>query len=81
MILRLLLTTLWVFKAKVVFLALKQKSVLLVASLFYMKGDLSVFDTKKWILGARVLVVSIKFSSGCIMCLASKPLNIGKKNN
>ena len=68
MILRLLLVTIWVFKEMVVFLTLKQKRVLLVASLFYLKVDFGVFDTKKWIFKARVLVVSIEFSSGCIMC-------------
>ena len=39
---------------------------LLVASLFDLKVDLDVFDKKNW--GARVLVVSIEFSSSCIMC-------------
>ena len=68
MILRLLLATLWIFEAMVVFLTLKQKIVLLVASLFDLKVDFGVFDTKKWIFRARVLVVSIEFSSGCIMC-------------
>ena len=62
----LLLTSIWVFKEMVVFLTLKQKSVLLVASFFNLKVDLDVFDKKNW--GARVLVVSIEFSSSCLMC-------------
>ena len=68
--LRLLLATIWVFKEMVVFLTLKQKGVLLVASLFELKVDFGVFDTKNKNkkIRARVLVVSIESSSCFKMC-------------
>ena len=54
LILRLLLATIWVFKAMVVFLTLKQKSVLLVASLFDLKVDLVFLTHKNEFLGLEL---------------------------